>query len=91
MSIAARPESSSPDALEHAASKWTKIKYKLLYRGLRVDVAWPALFLFDRLVETKSERLLEPRRIEIRFRRGAKLARLSRTALPKAGKNLDLP
>jgi len=34
--------------------------------------------LFDRLAETKSERLLKPRRTEIRFCRGTKLVRLSR-------------
>jgi hypothetical protein len=68
----------------------TKIKYTLLHRRLRVDLARPALLLFDRLVETNSEGLLEPRRTEIRVCRGAKLARLSRTALPKAGENLDL-
>src|SRR3984893_18956211 len=92
-SIAARPESSSPDT----SQRWstpppikTKIKYKLLHRRRRVDLAWPALLLFDRLVETNSEGLLEPRRTEIRFCRGPKLARLSRTALPKAGENLDL-
>ena len=35
-------------------------------------------------------RFLEPRRAEICFCRGAKLARLSGTTLPKAGANLDL-
>ena len=88
MSIAARPESSSPGrftSAEHATSKKTKITYKLLHRRFRIDLARPALLLIDRLVETNSERLLKPRRTEIRFCRGAKLARLSRTGLPKAG------
>jgi hypothetical protein len=56
---------------EHAISKTTKIKYKLL----RIDLARPALLLIDRLLETNSERLLKPRGTEICLRRGAKLAR----------------
>jgi len=46
--------------------------------------------LFDRLAETKSERLLKPRRTEIRFCRGTKLVRLSRIPQPKTGEYLDL-
>ena len=75
-------------AAEHATSKTTKIKYKLL--RLRIDLARPALLLIDRLLETNSECLLKPRRTEIRFRCGAEFARLSGIILPESGENLDL-
>jgi hypothetical protein len=54
-------------------------------RGVRVDLARLDLRLFDCLLDTKSDRILEGRRTEIRFRHGAKVARLSRTALPETG------
>ncbi len=77
-------------AMEHTIFKNTESKFKLLYCRLRADLAWPALLLFHGLMETKTKRFPEPRGTEIRFRRGAKLARLSRTAPPKTGENLDL-
>jgi hypothetical protein len=39
----------------------------------------------DGRVKTESDRILETRCTEIRFRRGAQLARLSGTALPETG------
>ena len=78
-------------AIEHGNSKpIRKIKYKLLHRRLYSDLVRRALFQFDRLVETKSKRLIEPRRAEVRFCRGTKLLRLPGITLPKAGENLDL-
>ena len=44
----------------------------------------------DGRVETESDRILEVRRAEIGFRRGAKLARLSGAALPETGENRGL-
>jgi hypothetical protein len=58
--------------------------------GLRVVGDGIGLLHFDGFVETKCERLLEPRRTEIRFCRGAKLASLSRTAQPKTDEDLSL-
>jgi hypothetical protein len=77
-------------AMKDATSKNTKIKYKLLHCRLLADLARLALLHLDGFLEAKCERLREPRRAEIRFRRAAKRAHLCGTALPKAGENLDL-
>ena len=79
-------------AVEHGNSKNTpSVRSNTSYYTAGFRLILPGVpFSNSTLVETKSKRLRESSRAEIRVRLRAQLARLSRTALPETGQNLDL-